>query len=128
LIYENFDVRFLKKNERQKKGGKPKTENRGFDCLYELYEPSESSKQGIIVECKKIKDCSTFSPSLLNEHINVLKDKIMKSQKDTGLYRDGKIRQYEIEIITMEFSVTDSQNLILKNIKNVSKRFKLSKE
>lgn len=92
LMYSNFDVKFLKKN-----GEKTENENRGFDFLYKLYEPSEFSKQGIIVECKKIKNGSTFSPSILNKHINILKYKIMGCQKSTQLYRDEKIKYHEIE-------------------------------
>lgn len=92
LIYENFDVKFLKK-----KNGKTKDENRGFDLLYKLYEPSELSKQGIVIECKKIKDGSTFSPSKLNGDIDTLKEKIISCQKSTQLYRDEKIKYHEIE-------------------------------
>lgn len=87
LLYKNFDETFLEIESE-------KDEIRGFDFLYQLYEPFENSyeKHGVIIESKKIANTSIFNKSRLSKDIQTLKYKIEKAQNSKELHEDEKIR------------------------------------
>lgn len=91
LLYKNFDETFLEVESEN-------DEIRGFDFLYQLYNPFEEyhKKHGIIVESKKIANTAIFNKSRLGKDIQTLKYKIEKAQNSKELHEDEKIRDNEI--------------------------------
>lgn len=84
LIYKNVDLKSLKHPNENK------YENRGYDFIYKLHEPFDISN-GIIIETKKVGDISSFKPSILTEHIEILKYKIDKANHSKELYKNSNI-------------------------------------
>ena len=91
LLYKNFDETFLEVESEN-------DEIRGFDFLYQLYEPFDKDykNHGIIIESKKIADTAIFNKSRLSKDIQTLKHKIEKAQTSKRLHDDEKIRNNEI--------------------------------
>ncbi|MCQ1536133.1 hypothetical protein FTO70_10665 [Methanosarcina sp. KYL-1] len=90
LLYKNVDVKSLLKIDDDKE------ENRGFDFIYELYEPFESGNHGIIIESKKIDNPTLFNKSRLSKDIDSLKQKIQNASKSKELRDDEKIKKNNI--------------------------------
>jgi len=118
LLYRNVDVKsFLKIDDE-------KEENRGFDFIYELYEPFESGNHGIIIESKKIDNTELFTKARLSKDIDSLKHKIENASKSRELYEDEIIRNRSINyfrygILCYRFREFDEDNYrkILKEYK-----------
>ncbi|WP_410510162.1 hypothetical protein RSJ42_08605 [Methanosarcina hadiensis] len=91
LLYRNVDLKDLKYPDENK------TENKGYDFIYELFEPFEKIKQGAIIESKKIEDISDFVPSRLSDDIEIFKYKIKKAINSQELHDDQKIRSYDLK-------------------------------
>jgi hypothetical protein len=91
LLYKNFDETFLEVESEN-------DEIRGFDFLYQLYEPFDKyyKNHGIIIESKKIADTAIFNKSRLSKDIQTLKYKIEKAQTSKELHEDEKIRDNDI--------------------------------
>jgi hypothetical protein len=87
LLYKNFDETFLEVESEN-------DEIRGFDFLYQLYEPFENNykNHGVIIESKKIANTAIFNKSRLGKDIQTLKHKIEKAQNSKELHEDEKIR------------------------------------
>ncbi len=87
LLYKNFDETFLEVESEN-------DEIRGFDFLYQLYEPFENNykNHGVIIESKKIANTAIFNKSRLSKDIQTLKYKIEKAQNSKELHEDEKIR------------------------------------
>lgn len=90
LMYSNIDIPIPKLSDEEK------SKNRGYDFLYELFEPLEDN-HGIIIESKKITDISDFVPSKLSKHIDDLKSKIKVATNAQYVYDDPKIKSHGIK-------------------------------
>ncbi len=90
-IYYNVDIAVPKVSDEEK------SENRGYDFIYELFEPLENINQGVIIESKKISDISNFTPSMLAKHIGILKHKVKQVMNYQELYEDTKIKACNVK-------------------------------